>query len=1267
MILTLRLAPLSWLSLSRRQSLHPEAAAGEIIYGDRLHSLSPAYDHKQHYHYVQILTSELTRSGPESPRNVALTGHYGSGKSSVLGRTEGVLAGRGVKVVNLSIPSLGIGDGRGAKESERPINKTNLIQKEIVKQLLYRRKPSDMPASRYNRLDTFHYGRAARRGIGLAVAAAGFALLARVPEKVRDALPSELWSLVDTTILSNGAVLIQWSSLLIVFALTWWAAMWLQKILQLRIRVTELTAGPTKVTLSDSSSSYFDEYLDEIVYFFQTSATEVVIFEDLDRFKDPHIFETLRELNMLLNNAEQTGRAPIRFVYAIRDSIFEQLDVEVGASGDGQQEDENGKEGSQPEDGENRRLMSTNRTKFFDTVVPMVPFISHKTSRDLIRKELEGLAEEQRPSRTAINTIGAHLTDMRLIKNIRNEYIVFRQQILTDHGLKELTVDRLFASIVYKNIYLADYEKIREGTSLLDEFYAAYREWAKQQTAEARDAERRARAALRQIDAIESRSVRLGKRLQRVLLARQSLDIKTGASVVVAQTQFAWKDLTTPQFWNEYLKDHGDLVVYYRVNYGGESIAFDKVQALMGESLVQSEWTAADEADVNRKIVDAAADHRFAQHASMTDALGQAHRLFSHGGVDRSISDVMEELFRGASLAQELLREGLIDENFTLYVTQFPGQAISASAMNFIIKAVQPDVMDMEYHFGSQEEVNNDDIKEVLDAESLRLLGGQSVYNIEIFDYLIMQDPDKLKDALRRLATNADSDTSFIKAYIESGKSGQVFVERLTGLWPGIFDFLIGDGTELEHEDLLDAALRGVRQELSYTITSEQRMSLTEVLPDLETVKTPQPSDRSVAIAETIRRMGIWIDELDRVAEPLRNQISKRNAYPVTFANLVTIMGDKDSLPLDILRSSRKSDVYSHVLAHLDDYLVELDQNEGIATVADSMNFLDVLLDVAKVDVDSLEQVASRASPDCMIDDLGEIDGSLWPALAEARRITLSARNVAAYMKEHDVDSDLARALRLSGAISVDADDPTPLLALAVGLLNAEGLRDAVKLQVVNSLGLEPESVPVGSLNKDALRILPKLVRDHIVLDDAAAYNALGTDDWATKAELIEVSAGFPTYMTQLALNKNDLYQMASRALPDAVKDVLLTNFEVFAPRLGPMGATALAKWAATNGRTPTADAIVTMAERGDASRAKPIVKLLGSQASRLELGFLISALSALGEPYSRLTRTGRDRPKVDAFDGMEAILARLKEANIVSKFEKNTKKRIFEVSKRYS
>lgn len=109
----------------------------------------------------------------------------------------------------------------------------------------------------------------------------------------------------------------------------------------------------------EESSSIFDKYLDEILYFFEASKYNVVIFEDLDRFDIIDIFEKLRELNELINNSEQIDRRVV-FIYAIKDDIFGDVDSDK---------------------------LTKDRTKFFDFIIPVIPIINASNSGDLLKKE----------------------------------------------------------------------------------------------------------------------------------------------------------------------------------------------------------------------------------------------------------------------------------------------------------------------------------------------------------------------------------------------------------------------------------------------------------------------------------------------------------------------------------------------------------------------------------------------------------------------------------------------------------------------------------------------------------------------------------------------------------------------------------------------------------------------------------------------------------------------------------------------------------------
>lgn len=1226
-----------------------------------LRSLSPQYVADRHASYVTILVTELQKTGPQAPLNVALTGHYGSGKSSILNETTNVLQATGVNVVNLSLPSLGIGDARIQSGDEQSLSITNLIQKEIVKQLLYRRKPADTPASRYNRLDTFHESPARRRAALGAFGVAGAAALAGAPAAAEGALPAQLWVWLNRQTWEYSSTALSWVVVAVIFYLTFQTAMWLQRLLQQRIRVTELAAGPTRVTLSEASIPPFDEYLDEIVYFFQTSATGVVVFEDLDRFRDPHIFETLHELNLLLNNAEQTGVMPIRFVYAIRDSIFEQLDSDERNSLDDEVPD---RDNVQPS--ETRRLMSTNRTKFFDLVVPIVPFISHRTSKDLIVTELKSVPPAQRPSDAVADLVGAHLTDMRLIKNICNEYDVFRRRILIDEGLKELTADRLFASIVYKNLYLADYEKLRDGESRLDSLYSSYRDWVAHCVSQAQTAEATARLRLRRIDGIAARAKVLGERLQAVLKAHTENAITAGqVQITGAGATYAWADLRTAQFWREVLEKEADLTIYYRPGYAQGNISFASLVTLMGRQLSAEDWDREDRDKHHEALNAALTDRRSAAHASLADALHDSKRSFTYEGEQRSVAYVADAMFGGDSLIVELLMAGYIDENFTLYITQFPGQSITATAMNFIIKAVQRNVSDVDYHFGVGKEVDAADIEAVLTAEPVRVLDGQSVYNIEIFDYLLSANPKMLDGAIRRLASGSPENLEFIERYLTSGTHASDLVTRLSGIWPNVLNFLIGSDPDARDPRLLDAAIRGLKPSVRYKLSDAQRDLIATSLEKFDATRQAQDDETTTAIAKTFQHLGVKAEDLTAIADSLRAALIERSLYAITRSNLVCILGDAESLALDVIRRARPDDVYLYMLANTERYLAVLVEDEESLSIDDPGQFESVLEELALEEGAPVTAFARRAAAGSQLNDLDLISSSVWPAVAAAGRFRLTVTNVARYLHEHGFDQPLSELLAKVRSVEVDQSE-TSVAQLALQIANAESLSHDVRAAVLAGMPVPSGAITVDMLTAVGRSVLPLFVKKGIVADDINAFTCLADDEWPIKEELIGASDAFLSYFTSLSLTRAELYWLATQPVAPEVKQALLDNLGTFESSLGPKAAAALSSWALKNGVSPTIGTIAILATKGGGPAAVFVIRLLQPHLASLEIEDLKPILNHLGRPYAQLTTPGRDRPKIPATEGLDDVLRKLSTAGIVSKYQLSTRGSTYEVSKRY-
>ena len=180
--------------------------------------------------------------------------------------------------------------------------------------------------------------------------------------------------------------------------------------------------------------------MDELLYFFEETEYNVVIFEDLDRFNNTEIFIKLRELNTLLNNYEKIHRK-IVFVYALRDEVF----------------------------------TDNSRTKFFDFIVPVIPVINNQNSGDVLYNYWEKNRDSAlgKVDGNFLQDIGLYVDDMRLLKNSINEFKIYDKKINEDDyktaeekkADKTISRDRnkIFALILYKNLYPNDFALLAQN------------------------------------------------------------------------------------------------------------------------------------------------------------------------------------------------------------------------------------------------------------------------------------------------------------------------------------------------------------------------------------------------------------------------------------------------------------------------------------------------------------------------------------------------------------------------------------------------------------------------------------------------------------------------------------------------------------------------------------------------------------------------------------------------------------------------------------
>lgn len=1200
-----------------------------------LHPLTPGYQSEKHAVYFDAIENALGWTGEMAVRNIALTGSYGVGKSSILRR---VAADPSRNVIQVSLSTLGFGtEGAAAKgaatstqeedQAAKPLRetKTNQIQKEIVKQLLYTQIPEKMPGSRYRRTSAFNPKREVL-----------FSLVAGVPVALTFFLlgwTSKLAALftvpADWAIAANAGMALV--SAAFVFAV--------RHATHNKIRIDKVSAGAATITLSPASETYFDEYLDEIVYFFEVVNADIVIFEDIDRFEDAHIFETLRELNTILNAAKQLDGRLIRFLYAIKDSIFEELGTraarEAAARPDAPDEPVT--------DAATLEVARANRTKFFDIVIPVVPFITHQSARELMAAELTDLTHSI--SDGLIDLVAQRVADMRLIKNIRNEFVIFQEQVIRKSSL-ELDDDRLFAMVLYKSTHLSDFERIKLGTSNLDTLYRESRQLVQDHTARLNAEIAVLRRRLRNVNDQSARSKKLGDEVKAyidLVLSHAGFSVN---GIRYDGTPIPLEDIRTRSFWQKYAAGNADLSFTYHHPYRGalqaSSLTREELERATGESLDPSKWELSERADIEVKISAARQDIAFLSKADITDLMGRPdYKMKRNTGAAVSFAERATSLL-GSKLAVELVNQGYIDRYFTLYTSTFIGERVNANAMNFILKNV--DTGEMDFYFP----LSPEEARAVLHERPRLAVREKSSYNFDFVDYVLNNDEAAAETVVANLRRNGEDEKRFLQAYLSSERDIVLLVGLLARDWPDVLILLVRDLELADDCRLLavDAALSGLGDGTDYIVSDEVTRYLEDNHTALKAFTEPQVAPSAKRVAKVVDTADFLVPDLAPLSDSVRQAIIDVERFEVTRDNLLKAIAPSGDLSLNALQKA-SIHVYQRVISDLGSYLALLTQDEQ--TVTDPEAFVSIIEGINQVDRGFLAAVVRSAADECCVPHLNGVAPGTWPALASHARFPSEFGNVAAYVEQYGIDGNVAVVLA-SATIAVSDDvEEADKLELASELVNsADHLPSAeLRASLLESLHLE-SFLPASSVPAEPGELIGRLIEKRVIDDDAASFALIASDDWRGLEYAIGASRSIDSFISPEILVPSALTRfLASGKVPEPLKRSVVERFTEFAVGADKEALQALAAYAVRhNVRISWADVKQAAFAQVDRSLTLSLVQPFLSGAS---LEHLIPILEALGGDFPALGAPNGKRRRFPDTEAIRALLERLKELGTVN------------------
>lgn len=350
-------------------------------------------------------------------KNVAISGAYSAGKSSVLASYKKNHSG--LRFLHISLAHF-----QSPSEKDEPEVRESVLEGKILNQLIHQIPSDKIPQT------NFRVKKKISTGSVIAKTLETIALLTAIVYLVCFnqwksyvlTLPTNWFKTILELSTHPYALMIDG---IIVIGLLCFLIYGLIKIQKNKNVFRKLNLQGNEIEIfEESDDSYFDKYLNEVLYLFENADADVIVFEDMDRFNANKIFERLREVNTLANfQLQKENKRVLRFFYLLRDDIF----------------------------------VSKDRTKFFDYIMPVVPVVDGSNSYDQFISHFKKSGFFEKFDESFLQGLSLYIDDMRLLKNIYNEFVIYFNRL----NITELDCNKMLAMIAYKNLFPRDFADLQ--------------------------------------------------------------------------------------------------------------------------------------------------------------------------------------------------------------------------------------------------------------------------------------------------------------------------------------------------------------------------------------------------------------------------------------------------------------------------------------------------------------------------------------------------------------------------------------------------------------------------------------------------------------------------------------------------------------------------------------------------------------------------------------------------------------------------------------
>ena len=971
--------------------------------------------------------------------NIAITGSYGSGKSTIL-KTFQKEYKSCFRFLNVSLASFNKINDESNEDSEKL---ERLLEISILQQIIYSVNPDKIPNSHFKRILNIPLWR--KRIIAFLITLWVLCLLLFWKNNYIEIVNPNNWSIYKN---------LEWIGIIISIITFIGFSFLSYKIIDLfRNSKISRVSIQGEIELNNKEiedKSIFNQYLDEIIYFFQKTEHNILIIEDLDRFENTNIFTKLREINILLNNSNLIKKK-VSFIYAISDDFFTD---------------------------------KRERVKFFEYIIPIIPFVNYYNAEEQLKKLIEESGLEKNIfSDDFISDITLFIDDidMRLLVNIFQEFLVYKDIV----GKINPTNEQLFAIITYKNIAPEDFNKLgsKQGFlfSLLNDKDKYTKEFIEKIDEKISEKEKN-------IERINNEYFENIEDLKKVYLFYIFKEIRSfeGSDIQIALKNFDSIIRDGIVKYN-YIDDS-----YYNSSRreSDYSFNFSEIEKQVNSNLSYEERKELIQNKQNDEVERIKDEIEKLQQQKKAIKNWSLKEIFKEGIVN--INDYIPlRTEQEGSIVNRLLRnlitQGYINENYIDYISLFHEGTITKKDKEFEVRVKSIEEPDFNYKLEKVEGV----VKKIGE----KYFEQKGIFNFDLLDFLIKNQSiykSRYKLFIKLLCDESEISLKFINEYIAQREDKKNFLTALLKEWSGFCEYIFEKSNYSMNEkyELFEQILLCVEDIKEFLQIQGEDLIKKMIENDVMYLYKPENNNPFESQAEDLLKNLLEV-KIKKIENPkdkyeyLYRIICFKNYYKITEANISLILKKFDRIEVEttfkvanyttVSKSTHKP-LIEYVNSNIQEYITEVYLKLPDMQQEDEYKFKELLknenLD-EEIKVQIIEKVETSISE---LKDLKSLP--IKKSLLENKKVLPTWENIEDYYKscQNSLKEELINFLNNNDVYSALSDKKinTSYRDLESDILVCNDISDEAYHKIIKSFERVYESLDFKDLSENKVDYLLK-------------------------------------------------------------------------------------------------------------------------------------------------------------------------------------------------